>query len=412
MGLYRSHHSDHSKRTRQRRASLFGVRRVGVVALGAVILAGSSGVARAQSDVQERLDELEQQVEEMQGLTNALRPGTTKFLLSGYASATFNSTQDENSAFSAQFNPIFNWILSDRVFFTGELEFELEDDATEVGLEYATLVFVVNDYLTIVAGKPLTPLSTFKENLHAPWINKMPDQPLFAEGPTRLVPTSSLAFMARGALPIGKTKLTYSAYVSNGFSLSTTGESAGKLGFSNFGDINNNKAIGGRIGFFPIPELEIAYAFTFGEVDADGSGFGNINAIVQDIAISFVTESEKIGGQLDVKAELVISDVEDVDFGMGAFDNMRYGGYAQVAYRPTMSDGFIKDLEGVVRYDWIDQPSGAPVSFTQRRIGFGVNYWVTPSAVFKVAYEYSDFDDPAGDLGSRNGVLFQFAVGF
>lgn len=201
-------------------------------------------MSRAQpadaQEVTEMIDELGEEIDELRGLTDALRPGTTNFLVTGYAFTNFFDLDTEDSTFSAGFNPIFLWRMSDSLFMKAELELELEDGETETSLEYLDLSFVVNDYLTLSAGKFLTPLSNFKENLHPAWINKLPRQPMFASGGSRLIPTSSLGIQARGAIPIDEMKFTYAAYVSNGFTIQTDGSEAGKLKFKNFEDNNNS----------------------------------------------------------------------------------------------------------------------------------------------------------------------------
>ena len=354
-------------------------------------------------EVGQRINELEQQLEELSDFTLDLRPGTSNFLVTGYARTTFTNKEGSDSSFDAAFFPIFLWKLSDQIFIASELEVELSSDGeTEVALEFLEMDFIVNDYLTLRGGKFLSPLSTFKEQLHPSWINKLPDQPLFASGGTRLIPTSSLGIEARGAFPIGQTTLTYSAWIANGFEL----EPSGKLSFSNFSDINNNKSIGARIGFFPIPELEVFYAFDFGDVAASGSA--GVDALIQDFGLGYVTEQDWLGGRLDIRFEYVFSDVDDT----GPFDNEREGGYAQVAYRPTRAGSFLKDLEGVVRYDFIDQPSGAPDPSDEERWTIGLNYWLSPSAVFKLAYQFDDVDDPSGAKSSSDAIMAQFAIGF
>lgn len=145
---------------------------------------------------------------------------------------------------------------------------------------------------------------------------------------------------------------------------------------------------------------------------SDDGSVGDLDALVWSAGVNYIAENEAIGGRIDVRFEYIWSDVDDVDFGTGRFDNEREGGYAQVAYRPTQAGSFLEDLEFVFRYDFLDQPSRAPDPADIDRFTFGVNYWLSPSAVFKVAYQFEDVDDSTGAREQEEGLLLQFAVGF
>ncbi len=381
--------------------------------------------ASPAADSEEQLNEIYERVDQLESFTDSMRQGTTDFLVTGYAFAGFSSKEDNTSSFEAAFSPIFLWDLSDRLNFASEIEFELGEsdgsvsgssDVTEANLEFMELSYVINDYLTIRAGKLLTPLSTFKEQLHPAWINKLPSQPLFATGSYRLIPTSSLGVEARGAIPLSdSSRVYYSTYVANGPKLITSGSKTGQLNFSNFSDINNDKSVGGRIGFYPIPELDVSYAFNYGSVGASGTTFEGTSALLQDISLGYVIENEAIGGRLSARAEFVLSDVQDASFGGSTFNNSRSGGYGEIAYRPTMAGSFLKDLEGVIRYDWLSNPSdaaGISSAFDEQRITIGVDYWINPSSVFKVAYQFDDVDDPTASREANDSFMLQFAMGF
>ena len=63
-----------------------------------------------------------------------------KFLLTGYTFSTFIYRPDEELGISElQFNPIFLWRPTDRIFFEGELETELVGESLTIGLEYANI---------------------------------------------------------------------------------------------------------------------------------------------------------------------------------------------------------------------------------------------------------------------------------
>lgn len=345
------------------------------------------------------------------------RYGESNFHFSGFAFTRFTNVEGSDSSFTAVVAPIILWELSDRLLFETEIEFGLETEdgegKTEVELEYAHASYILNDYVTLGAGKFLTPFGIFGERLHPAWINKLPDGPL-AFGHGGLVPMSSLGAYARGGFPIGEATGNYAFYVSNGPSLVTEGHDVGGLNFENFDDINNNKAFGGRVGFLPLPEVEVGYSFQFADVTP--SGFDQqADALLQSIDLSYVTESDLLGGLIDLRFEWVLSDVDDVTFvdehdgEEFTFNNERNGGYVQLAFRPTKSDlKLLRDMEFVGRYGWLDLPSGAEESFDQDRWTLGVNYWLNPSTVLKIAFEHTQVDG-GNDFDAAKAM---FAIGF
>lgn len=379
----------------------------------------NKGAAVSKEEVDQTIADIEKDIKNNREKISDLTLGTTKFLITGYTFAGFTDRKRENSSFNAGFNPILLWKISDRIFVESELELGLttEDGAssTEVNLEYADINYLLNDYVTLRGGRFLTPFGQFPERLHPAWINKLPDFPLVFNEDEGLVPFSTLGFELRGAFPIKSTKFNYAVYAGNGPALKTEDpEGAGKLDFDNFTDNNRNKAAGGRIGFLPLPELEIGYSIQAAEVG--GSDLNGVGVLLQGVDVSYMKESDALRGVLDLRAEWVWSDVDDVTydpdsslgFGPVRFNNERNGGYLQVAYRPTKFGGWVGNLEGVCRYDRLDAPTGAPGSFDEQRLTFGLNYWFGPSAVLKTAYQFDDRDEG----GNRNAFLIQAAVGF
>lgn len=341
-------------------------------------------------------------------------PGSTKFLLTGYGAAGLNVLQHSDAAFNAQFNPILEWKISDKLFFEGELELELEDGETSTALELANLSYVANDYLTFQAGKFLNPMNSFVERYHMAWVNRLPDKPLAVyDG---LLPETYLGAQVRGGLPLGPTKLNYSAFVANAPSLVTSVDdpedaaSLGTMEFDNFDNVGGRFAVGGHVGFLPIPELELGYG-----VHWSGVGGNDEHVLLQAVDLNYVRDSELLLGSVRFNAEWVWSHL-----GRGTYDNAgtpvvfrnnRDGGYAQLAYRPTkVNCDFLKHLEGVFRYDLLNQKD-TPVGFDDNRYTVGLNYWLTPKTVLKVAYQIDDKSSGAGEP-DQSGVLVQFATGF
>lgn len=165
-------------------------------------------------------------------------------------------------------------------------------------------------------------------------------------------------------------------------------ETAGLVGFKNFEDTNENKAFGGRIGFFPIPQLEVGYGAEWSEVEPKGSSLGSVDAFLQSADLNYTRDSDLLRGTIDARFQWAWSDVDTVTFdpdgtsGFGPlrFNNDRSGGYGQLAYRPSKLDnGFVRHLEAVVRFDALDAPGGAPAAFDEERWTIGLNYWLAPS---------------------------------
>jgi len=205
-------------------------------------------------------DELRQEVDTLKTQVKETFPGSTKFLLAGYGTAGFTARSGEDPFFDASFNALFLWKLSDRLFFEGEMELEFEDNATTINLEVAQASYLLNDYMTIGVGRFLNPMDFFVERQHMNWVNKLPDKPLAVyDG---LFPESQLGAQLRGVIPIGPTKLEYVGFVANAPGLITAPEDFSELGMLDFPNTSNfggHVAVGGHIGFIPIPEVEIGY---------------------------------------------------------------------------------------------------------------------------------------------------------
>ena len=373
-------------------------------------------------DVNQTIDELNTRISAVKKEADYLRLGDTKFMMSGYGVAGYTDKRHENSTFSAQFNPIFLWKLDDRLFFESELEFELESpegaesSETETSVEYANMTYILNDYMTAGAGKFLLPFGIFNERLHPAWINKLPDRPLPYDDEVGLAPEAGIGAFLRGAIPADSMKFKYAFYVDNGPALITDNpDKAGMLDLDNFNDDNHNKAVGGRLGFLPIPELEMGYSIQGAKVNQND--FPNVDMLLQAVDLSYKRQIDDIKGTIDMHAEYVWSEVDDATYGPSAtpsfgplrFDNDREAYYIQASYRPTQADEkFLKNLEFVLRYDSLNVPDNAPGSVDEHRWTPGIDYWLNPSTVLKVAYE---FDERDGE-DDRNALLVQTAIGF
>jgi hypothetical protein len=108
-------------------------------------------------------------------------------------------------------------------------------------------------------GEFFSPSNVFVERFEPQWINKLPDRPLAVYH--GILPNISVGAQVRGGFPIGPTRVDYAFYVSNGPVLNTfDARTAGTLDFNSYTDNNDNKAVGGRVGFYPFRESKSVMA--------------------------------------------------------------------------------------------------------------------------------------------------------
>ncbi len=369
---------------------------------------------------------------------------THKNLISGYAFTNLEKSENGDAQFEVGFNPIFLWSINDNILFESELEFELEEGQTNIALEYAQILYRVNPYITLGVGKFLSPTNIFAERFHPAWINKLPTMPLgfSGHGGVQIISGTQVGAQLRGGIPAGSMKIVYSAYVSNGPALNIEEEEVaptapalntglgniyneggheegghgnahtGTLNFNNIPDNNGNKAVGGRIGFIPFPELEIGVGFESAKVGAKDTEFEDLSAVTNVVDLSYVSDVRFLAGRIDIKGQAVWLNVDNPNTEQLNFDNKSNAYYAQLAYQPyNVKNEFLQNFEFVIRYDKIDLPEGSEFNTDQNRITAGLNYWLNHSSVLKFAYETITSTHEDGDE-TENGIILQMSMGF
>ena len=409
--------------------------------------------ASAQTDtvLANEIEKLKAQNVTLSEKLNKIKPGNNKFRMTGFANFSYHQDLEDIdiSRFAhAGFAPIMIWKPSDNLFFESELHIELEGGvhggetgdgghgggghggggggishagATHLDLGYANIGYFVNDWITLVGGKFLSPFGTFNERFHPSWINRLPSAPLgFGHGGA--TPVTELGMQLRGGLQLGKSKLYYAVYVSNGPILEDgkgDPENAGALIYTNFQDNNANKAIGGRLGILPFSNssLDLGVSGQYAGKTGDlGTPYENVSALLYALDLTYVKDFGAIGGTVRIVGQYSIVDVEDVyyindsmDIAMGedslyTFNNESSLYYIQMAYRPDKSGKeFLRNLEFVVRYDVAKLSPGSKWEFEDSRTTFGLNYWIHARSAFK-------FEVRISELG--NIAMFQWSIGF
>ncbi|MAB38858.1 MAG: hypothetical protein CL525_07195 [Aequorivita sp.] len=366
--------------------------------------------------------------------TEPFNPSKTQFMIRGYGHTGLNTMSNddetESSYVGSAFAPIFLFKHSDKLLFEAELEFVLEGNELEVGLEYADVMYVLNKNMTVRAGKFLLPFGTFMERLHPAWINRLPTTPL-GYGHDGIAPSSGIGVELRGAFDLGGPSLNYAVYSTNGPRLkdgSEEPEEAGMLMFQNFEDNNNSKAFGGRIGLLPFADssTEIGFStYSTSKVGNRDSEYENVGAFLYALDFSFVKQIPALGGFVDIKGQYNNSDIDDATFieiheedGEEEEEEYTFGNnsnsfYAQLSYRPTMAESdFMKKLEFVGRYSNFNAPEGAEWEEQSEQYAFGLNYWLTWRSVIKIAYQTTDSVGGHDGGGITNGFYIHWAIGF
>lgn len=360
---------------------------------------------------------------------------SSKLFISGYGAAGYTDPDDGDGSFGMLFVPIFHYQLSDRLHLTGEVEFDLRGDDLEVELEYAQIDFLVNDYVTITAGKFLLPFNVFSERTHPSWINKLPSlPPIYGShgGGGGIIPVlSDTGVQFRGGLRLPwllgeeEPRINYALYVVNGPRIEPESEFDERfedldglltdkgvivadelleaLGIEehegteiefgeNFLDNNGNKAVGGRLGILPMHSLEVGGSFMVGIFDdADDLHFR-----------MFGFDADYKVGPFDLRGEYINL---QFDRELGGRELLE-GFYAQgalrlrdvLAYCDLSRGTFLDKIELVLRYGMVDN------GLDYGEWTPGIVYRIRPSVPLKLAYSFR--------TGDRNDDVFQLQLAF
>ncbi|VAW57569.1 hypothetical protein MNBD_GAMMA07-722 [hydrothermal vent metagenome] len=395
--------------------------------LATVVFISLPSIALAESSnagLQAQIDALQNQVtalnSEIQQAAEWKNPNTL-IHLAGYADVGFVSPEKGNDSFVVgTFSPIFHFQYRDVVMLESELEFEVgEDGETEVNLDYLTIDWFVSDYATIIAGKFLSPIGQFRQNLHPSWINKLPSAPP-GFGHDGAAPISDLGLQVRGGFPIGGIRTNYAVYASNGPELNSETEDEAEFELEGVraegigADRDGDKTFGGRFAILPISSLEIGLSFATGkatvtelenEVEPPTAGLesgfidGEIAREYDVIGADFVWFT----GNLSIRGEYVKTEIGEAVTGVTTSEGAIWESlYTQLAYRLPDTK-----WEGVIRYADFDSPLNRQ-DVTQTMLG--INYLVSNNFIAKLAYEINN--GVTGSPADDNRLLLQLAYGF
>ena len=389
-----------------------------LIPLSLVVSALASGTVLADEHSQSKIDSLESRLNSLQKQVDGNNlDSLSKLHLAGYSNVDFiaGSDNQEDGFTNARFAPIFHYQFSDRVLFEGELEIETDKNGeTEVVVEYSTIDLILNDYVALVAGKFLSPIGQFRQNVHPSWINKLPTAPVgFGHGGA--APLSDLGLQLRGGIPLsGSMRANYATYVSNGPTLLVDDghgddvemEMETEAAASN---ADGNMVYGGRFGFLPIPAIEVGISGAIGKIGvAEGHDVSELAAGEPDRDYTVIgADAIYNWSNLQLRGEVVQQSVASdsgstVAHGAAAGDLDFTTWYVQAAYRLPETK-----WEGVVRYGDLDTPNE---DANRSQWSAGINYLFANNVIVKAAYTVDNFD--ASGIDDDNRVNVQLAYGF
>ena len=339
--------------------------------------------------------------------------------------------------------------VSDRVKFAMELEIEhggpqttggVNGDKGEIKIEFATIDFLMTDWLNYRGGIILSPLGKLNLVHDSPLLD-LTDRPMVS---TFILPTtlseSGMGFFGT-FYPTEMSKLDYEIYAVNGFQ-SISGNTS-VINDTSVGDIekfirnsrgskdtdnNTNFAIVGRVAYSPFLGLELGASFHTGNIDDRNENRMTIKALdwtYQRGPFELVGEyghaSIERDGLLDNGTEK--SDVMAGDM---------WGYYVEPRYH--FMPQFLKDLAptifrddstftAVLRWGQIDVNSPTNVAnegdVRRTRLTPGLNFRYTEDTVFKIEYQFNEehgrrinAGDPRGTDQSNDSLVFSVATYF
>jgi hypothetical protein len=342
-------------------------------------------------------------------------------VLEGYGNGTTNGFDQ------TRFVPFIYADITEHVKFAAELEIEhgiRAADANEISLEFAHLDYLINEPVNIRAGIVLIPIGKFNL-LHDSPLNDLTDRPLVSQFviPSTMSETGAGFY---GTFYPGRTgKLDYEFYVTTGpCGYEATGEprvneetgtknSRQRKCASDDGlDINNGKAVSGRVAFSPMLGVEVAGSSYYGNQSPFSYNPLSITAIdwtlqkgpfevIGEAAWAYARGNSRAipGNTFGGFAPGTLLTGVNTFNPMAAPPQRMQGFYLQGNYH--FMPAFLTKLSpkrfgesstftAVVRYDLVNlnMDNRGESQGQLEQISFGLNYRPVEDAVIKISYQY------------------------
>lgn len=306
------------------------------------------------------------------------------FHLAGYADIAYAASElSDGSVALGTLAPILHLQIGER--FLVETEFELEVDSKgerEQAVEYATVNYLINDNLALVAGKFLSPVGYYFQNLHPSWINKMSSAPVgFGHGGA--APLSDFGVQLRGGKTFANGQhLNYAVYAANGPKLMLEGVDDPDID-ADGSSVNpdGERVTGGRLGWMPSPKIELGVSAVRGDV-----ALIDVDTVNDEPSRGYRVDGFDFAWRpttsIDLRAEWIRQQIAAADTSLISDRAVWRAWYMQAGYR--FGSG---KWEAVARYGDSSTPHSES---TVKQRALGINYLIRSNAMLKLTYESND----------------------
>ncbi len=322
--------------------------------------------------------------------------GTNKVLISGHGRIDYAGNKDASGFGDLKFSALFLGKISENLFLESEIEVETGDGEAGFGIEEANLVYRLNPYMLLHAGRFLPKFGGYRGRHGEDFINRFANDPVgFGDGGIGAMVETGIG--AQGGIPLGTAKMNYDLWLSNGPQLLTDGTDAGQFDYESFLDNNKNKAIGGRVGILPLANSSLEAGFSFenaSKTGASGSRDENVGVKMLALDVNFFHNISALKSTVRILGEWKDQKVDKASYATPedsttyTFDNHATALYGAILLRPSLAgNAFIRNLEIGYRYARYNTPVVAlwgGGDFTQQT--FALDYWLRWNCVLKMTY--------------------------
>lgn len=339
--------------------------------------------------------------------------------IGGYmeANAYYLVTDGATDGFSSEmrrFNIFLYAPVGARLRFTSELEFE--HGTEEIALETALIDYQLSSAFVLRGGILLIPVGGFNQNHDGPrW--EFVERPLSA---TEIIPStlSEVGFGANGRLFLGKSTLTYDAYLTNGLHdgiiLNRSGRTRlaeGKGGDQLEEDNNGSPAFSSRVALQNglLGEIGVSY---YNGVYNKHKVEGKKVDVPRRVSIAAIDATTRLWHGIDVRGEVALNRVE-LPPSLGELQASRqWGGFLDVVvpvFRPKMRSHKDAVVSAALRLEYVDLNAGrftstnARIYDETRAISAGLSFRPVAGTVFRANYVRQAFRDMFGNATVKTG---------